>query len=318
MSNNKNIFSRIKSLPFKVETVYQKALYPSTNSLDSKDPKVLTGRLFSKLNCQANEYKKLEDVEFQVFSQWGDDGIIQYLVNKIDIQHKTFIEFGVENYKESNTRFLLINNNWSGLVIDGSESNIQQIKDDPISWGYELHSVASFITAENINQLISDYLALGYDKEIGILSVDIDGNDYWVWKAIDVINPAIVIVEYNSLLGSDKAITTPYDPSFVRNTKHNILYYGVSVNALNHLAASKGYTFIGCNSSGNNAYFIRNDKMNSSVKAVSVSDGYVRSKFRELVTDDKNTRPIYKERTKFLDGLPFYNVQSGQIENFKI
>src|SRR4051812_29874275 len=71
-----------------------------------------------------------EDVEFKVFSQWGDDGIIQYLINKIDIPYKTFVEFGVENYTEANTRFLLMNNNWSGLVMDGSEANMNYVKND--------------------------------------------------------------------------------------------------------------------------------------------------------------------------------------------
>lgn len=77
-------------------------------------------------------HDNIHDTEFSVFSQFGDDGIIQYLINNIDIRHQKFIEFGVENYTESNTRFLLINNNWKGLVIDGNKSNINYIKNDPI------------------------------------------------------------------------------------------------------------------------------------------------------------------------------------------
>src|SRR5687768_12224968 len=89
-------------------------------SNDLKSPKVNLGQIQTALNNQKQSIKNLDEVEFQVFSQWGDDGIIQYLVNKLDIPNKTFIEFGVEDYKESNTRFLLISNNWSGYVIDGS------------------------------------------------------------------------------------------------------------------------------------------------------------------------------------------------------
>src|SRR5688572_16835736 len=119
----------------------------------SKSVKVNIGQLQAQLNNQKSSINDLSEVEFQVFSQWGDDGIIQYLINKLDIQHKTFIEFGVEDYTESNTRFLLINNNWSGYVLDGSEANATYIKNDAVSWRYDLHSAAAFITKENINEL---------------------------------------------------------------------------------------------------------------------------------------------------------------------
>src|SRR6266571_7871498 len=96
----------------------------------------------------------IDEAEFRVFSQWGEDGIIQYLVNHIQLERKLFIEFGVENYTESNTRFLLINNNWSGLVIDGCDENINYIKNDAIYWSNNLKAEHSFITNDNINDLI--------------------------------------------------------------------------------------------------------------------------------------------------------------------
>ena len=91
--------------------------------------KVLLGKTLSKLNNQKSP-NKIEDIEFKIFSQFGDDGIIQYLINKLDIDRKyhNFIEFGVENYEESNTKFLLLNNNWSGLILDSSSENINYIK----------------------------------------------------------------------------------------------------------------------------------------------------------------------------------------------
>jgi hypothetical protein len=265
---------------------------------------------------QKSSINNLSEVEFQVFSQWGDDGIIQFLINKLDITHHTFIEFGVENYKESNTRFLLINNNWSGLVIDGSPENIQYIKTDTLSWGYELHAISSFITAENINELITQFLQKGYHKEIGILSIDIDGNDYWVWKAIEVVEPVIVIVEYNSLLGAEKSLTIPYDPSFVRNTKYNMMYWGVSIPALCNLANEKGYAFVGCNSSGNNAYFVRRDKLNNVIKECSIKEGFVLSKFREILIEENMYRPTGAERMEYLKGLSFVNIETNTTEQF--
>jgi len=223
--------------------------------------------------------KSLAEAEFRVFSQWGEDGMVQHLLSSIDIERKIFVEFGVQNYLESTTRFLLINNNWSGLVIDGGDEYIQYIRNDPIYWQYNLKAECSFITAENINELISKN---GISGEIGLLSVDIDGNDYWVWKAINIINPVIVIAEYNARFGPTDAVTIPYDAAFIRTVaSHSMIYYGASLTALTILGNSKGYALVGCNSSGNNAFFVRRDKLPESLPEMSPEQAYVRNQFRE-------------------------------------
>ena len=104
--------------------------------------------------------------------------------------------------------------NWSGLVIDGSLSNIKKIRNQDIYWRYELEALQAFITKENINSLIS---GAGITGEIGLLSIDIDGNDYWITEAISVINPIILIIEYNSAFGYEKHYSVPYDKTFVRS-----------------------------------------------------------------------------------------------------
>jgi hypothetical protein len=277
---------------------------------DLKSPKINLGQIQSNMNAKKESVTDLSEVEFQVFSQWGDDGIIQYMVNKLNIPNKTFIEFGVENYRESNTRFLLINNNWTGLVIDGSPENVEYIKKDIICWACELYAEASFITAENINDLLA---RPGFGEEIGILSVDIDGNDYWVWKAITNIKPVIVIAEYNSIFGKNTFWTIPYDPGFVRKRDHTITYYGASLQALCMLADEKGYEFVGCNSKGNNAYFIRKDKMVPAIQKKSPEEGYVLSKFREAELNGE--RVTGKERLRLLTGLKVRDLKSNKIIN---
>ena len=275
----------------------------------------LSGKMLTHSIRAMNSVSSIHDVEFSIFSQWGDDGIIQWLIHNIDFPHHTFIEFGVENYQESNTRFLMINNNWSGLVMDGAESNIKAIKSSEYFWKYELEAKTTFITKDNINDILASY---NFHKEVGILHIDIDGNDYWVWKELSVISPIVVIVEYNSVFGSERAITVPYNPSFVRSeAHHSFLYAGASLPALHELAVSKGYVFIGCNSSGNNAYFIRKDKINNSVKEVSLESGYVLSKFRES-RDHKGMLNFLNatERKKALRGLPVYNTINNNIETF--
>lgn len=273
--------------------------------------------IFGKLMAENVKYKKnitsISEVEFQVFSQFGDDGIIQWLINNLDIPNKTFIEFGVENYRESNTRFLMMNNNWSGFVMDGSESNVRQIINSEYFWKYSLLVKAVFIDTDNINSLL---LSSGLDKEIGILHIDLDGNDYWVWKAINAVSPIIVILEYNSIFGIDRAITTPYDKAFFRTKAHySNLYFGASLRALYELSAEKGYSFIGCNSAGNNAYFVRRDKLNDSVNEVSLERGYVLSMFRE--SRDAKGRLTYfsgLDRIEAIRGMPVYNININQIE----
>lgn len=270
------------------------------------------GRIWSEL-LKSKDVKSIQDAEFKVFSQWGDDGIIQYLVNYLDIKNKTFIEFGVEDYKEANTRFLLINDNWSGLIMDGSNSNIEKIKKDDLFWKYDLKAKTAFITVENINQLIEEE---GISGEIGLMHIDIDGNDYWVWKALEAVDPVIMIVEYNSVFGSDRAITIPYKADFIWTKAHySNLYFGASIPAFYDLAKEKGYDFVGCNSAGNNAYFVKKNSLKD-LKSLTVEEGYVESKFRQ--SRDKNGNLNYLNRDERLDmlkGLPVYNTRSKKIEN---
>jgi len=135
-----------------------------------------------------------------------------------------------------------MNNNWKGLIFDGSEQNIKQIKQNSFFWKYDLTACQAFITAENI----SPHIENNFIGEIGILSIDIDGNDYWVWKAIDGVEPDIVIVEYNSVFAKERAITIPYDPQFNRTLAHySNLYFGASLKALNSLVYEKGYFLAG-------------------------------------------------------------------------
>jgi len=273
---------------------------------DTKSTKILLANLIHQQHL-IREPKSLHEVEFQVFSQWGDDGIIQYLISKINIEDKTFIEFGVENYIESNTRFLLINNHWTGLVIDGSNENIEYIRNDKISWACELMAIHSFITEDNINTIIKN----AHFKNVGLLSVDIDGNDYWIWKTIDDISPVIVIAEYNSLFGKNTKWTIPYDATFVRGqNKLPFCYYGASLGALSDLAEQKGYSLIGCNSKGNNAYFIRNDKL-SFFEKKTVEESFVYCHFTEAFSDKCL---LTHEKIEILDGLPIYDITNNEIK----
>ncbi len=210
------------------------------------------------VNRLKSRIRTLADVEFSGFSQWGEDGILDWLVERLPGIPETFIEFGVEDYRESNTRLLLWLRNWRGLVIDGSTAHIENIRRQEVSWRFDLSAICAFIDRDNINNLI---LTGEFGAEVGILSIDIDGNDYWVWQSIDIIKPTIVVCEYNAVFGDLRRITTPYRADFQRTRAHySNLYFGTSLQALIDLGSKKGYTFVGTNSNGCNAFFVRDDR----------------------------------------------------------
>ncbi|MES2727175.1 MAG: hypothetical protein V4643_08750 [Bacteroidota bacterium] len=278
--------------------------------------KVLSSQpMVNYIKGNAGAFKSIQEAEFSAFSQWGDDGIIQYLINTLDIKNQTFIEFGVQNYLEANTRFLLINNNWKGLIIDGSEKNINYIKTDSISWKYSITSIAQFITKDNLNTLIKN---AGFEGEIGILHIDVDGNDYWFWENLNVVNPEIVIMEYNSLFGSKATISVPYkDDFFVTNEHYSNLYFGTSLNALNHLAEQKGYTLVGSNSHGNNAYFVRNDKLKS-INPCTVEEAYVKCNFRQNRNQNGQLTLVDDIiMIKNCKDLPVVNVVTSEVQKLE-
>lgn len=272
---------------------------------------ILLGKLHVDRIKKIEKYKDLSEIEFKVFSQWGEDGIIQYLINKIPIKNKFFIEFGVQNYRESNTRFLLMNDNWSGLVMDSSDEYINFIKNDHIYWKYNLKAKKAFITKDNINELILEEDIKG---KIGLLSIDIDGNDYWVWDKIDCIEPDIVICEYNSVFGNNFEITIPYKEDFYRTNAHySNLYFGASLPALKKLAKDKGYTFFGCTLAGNDAFFIKNKYLKYFSFELNVAK-YIYSKARESRDKDGNLTFISdKERIKLIKDMEVFELEKNKI-----
>lgn len=233
------------------------------------------GRFKVRRKNAASAFHRLE---YRVISQHREDGIIDHLLDSVGIKDGLFVEFGFWP-DECNCLNLVLNRNFSGLFIDGSESNCQRAR-DAFRWlGKSSIKIAhSFVTAENINSLISEQ---GINGEIDILSVDIDGNDYWLWQAINVVNPRIVVVEYNASFGDERAISVPYDPEFVRYEKHSSgFYHGASLAALNNLAKEKGYQLVGCDFTGVNAFFVRHDLMTDQLQAMTVKEAYMENRGR--------------------------------------
>lgn len=292
-----------------VDAVMARSAAQQRQQLD--DLLILQGRSLALQIADRAPLARLQDAEFKVFSQFGEDGILQYLARETGIRanEQSFVEFGVQNYSESNTRFLLMNDHWRGLIIDGSKEYIDSVRNQDLYWRHDLTAVAAWIDRDNINRLIGE---AGFTGDIGLLSVDIDGNDYWVWERIDVVRPIIVVVEWNSVFGPDHAISVPYDPSFQRQqAHHSCLYWGASIRAFEHLAAQRGYALVGSNTAANNLFFVRQDRLGR-LQALSSSDAYIESRFRD--SRDAEGRLNFlggaRRRVEILD-LPVIEVVGG-------
>jgi len=277
-----------------------------------EDLQKAVGRIEARLTAAPrNGERSLREYEFRVFSQWGEDGIIQHLIHSVPITTPVFVEFGVQDYKESNTRFLLQNDNWTGLVMDSDAADIRAICADMIYYRHDLRAVCAFIDRENINRLLTEN---GITGDIGLLSIDIDGNDYWVWEAIACITPRIVICEYDNLLGCALEVVSPYDRLFEKTRAHySYLYGGASLPALARLGRAKGYSLVGSNSAGNNAFFVRNDLLGT-LRPVSPQEAYTRARFR-------NSRDVrghltflgYEESLALVADMPLLNLAAGTM-----
>src|SRR5947208_12089769 len=152
--------------------------------------------------------KRLLRHGFKVYSQHDEDGIIQEIFRRIGISTRTFVEFGVETGVECNTVKLLIEG-WRGLWIEANAQACKSISStfDPFLKDRRLALKQSLVTAENINTLIK---SADLDGEIDLLSIDIDFNDYWVWKAMEVVAPGVVAIEYNAELHPTLSLTLPH------------------------------------------------------------------------------------------------------------
>ncbi len=204
-----------------------------------------------------NELPPLKDAGFRVFSQYEEDGKILLILAAIGMQNKTFVEIGSDDGINSNCANLALNFGYHGLFLDGNSRSIERGKrfysKYPHPWMYAPKFKCAKVTAENINELVAE---AGLKGDIDVLSIDIDGNDYWVWNALEVVSPNIVIIETHVEFGM-RNIVVPYDADYFFPGKHPV-YHGASPIAMVNLAKKKGYRLVGANDLGFNFIFVKN------------------------------------------------------------
>ena len=210
------------------------------------------------------------------------------IFNNIGVKNFTFIEIGVQDSIECNSTNLLLNLNWTGVQFEGCKESYQDgrkfLKENGVK-NYQCQLLNKFIDAENVNLLIKKTGIVG---EIDFFSLDIDGNDYWVWKSINIIKPRLVILEYNSSFGKDSSLTIPYNPEFIWDNKNEKrFFYGASLKALEKISKKKGYDLVCVDSKGVNAFFVRKDLMrNSILRKMKSKDVFVYNKGHDAKLKD--------------------------------
>jgi len=194
--------------------------------------------------------ERLTAGRFRLLSQNQEDGILWSLFQHIGTTTKTFVELG-SGATGGNAAMLAGEFGWTGLLVEGDRGKVEYAgRRFP-----RAKAVCAWITPETVNDLLERN---GFAGEVDLLSVDVDGVDYWVWQAITVCSARLVMLEYNSMFGRERAVTVPYDPKFNRRD-HRFCYYGASLSAMTRLSATKGYRLVAVEPTGVNAFFLRND-----------------------------------------------------------
>ncbi len=269
----KKIVKNVKRSEEKINVIHRNKAFTLLNS----HPKLVDENKLSYKNIFKNR-------EYSVYSQNGEDGLIAAILNETGINSRRFIEFGFGNGRQCNSAYLALHCGWDGLFIDGNKSHTDSANkyfNENLSYSTSSNLSASknkisvvnaFITLENINELFQQN---NFTGKIDVLNIDIDGNDYWIWEKIDVIDPTLVVIEYNPVLGIDKNIVVQYDPAFERFAKHKSgYYYGASLSAYTKLANKKGYVLVGCDTNGINAFYVKKESLKGWLKEISPEEAY--------------------------------------------
>ncbi|MFZ5910934.1 MAG: hypothetical protein ACOYYU_13045 [Chloroflexota bacterium] len=253
---------KIKEVLHKIIRLLIQPLFDEYLVALSRQDQILLSLKYRELVQTQDKGLDFEQVGFNLYSPTYEDGILLYIFSLIGTTNKKCVDIGAGSVKGSTVANLIVNHGFKGLLIDGNSQSIQLVKkyyaNHPETRFSPPQAVSAMITAENVNELLNEY---GYVGNIDLLCLDIDGMDYWILKAIDVVSPQVLVVEYQDILGPDKAWTVPYKPDFnlqdypVNRKENN--YCGASLSAFVSLCKHKGYRLVGCNKGGWNAFFVR-------------------------------------------------------------
>jgi hypothetical protein len=224
-----------------------------------KGTQTLLHLTYQDLLRQSKPLPRLDEVGFRAFSQFDEDGILLYLFSLLGVAHKASVEICAGVGYECNTANLIINHAWDGLLVDGDTENVRIARAFyaryPDTFWRMPTILHTWVDAETINDRISEN---GFSGEIDLLSLDMDGVDFWIWKAITCVAPRVVVLEFNDCIPADVSVTVSYDRCFVCS-EEKPGYLNASLAAWVKLGREKGYRLVGINRNALNAFFVRDD-----------------------------------------------------------
>jgi hypothetical protein len=236
-----------------------------------KGTQTLLHLAYQDLVRQGKPLPRIDEVGFRAYSQFDEDGILLFLFSVYGAPHKISVEICAGVGFECNSANLIINHAWDGLLFDGNAENVRHAnafyRRCPDTFWRPPVVRQAWIDVETINDRISEN---GFSGEIDLLSLDLDGVDFWIWKAITCINPRVVVVEFNCCIPADVSVAIPYDRNFVV-TDEKPGYLNASLAAWAKLGREKGYRLVGINRNAVNAFFVRDDLRQDLVPEVSVA-----------------------------------------------
>jgi hypothetical protein len=250
--------------------------------------------------AQRQSFPNLFDVGLRCFSQNEEDGLLLYVFSLVGVTNKRVVEICAGDGIECNAANLIINHGWCGLLVDGDERNVTRGRRFYLrrrdTFFYPPLFTCAWITAENVNQVLLEH---GFTGDIDLLSLDLDGMDYWVWKALTCIRPRVVILEFTSRWGPYRAVTIPYRADFRADWDRFPWCHGASLSAFVKLGRERGYRLVGTNWHGFNALFLRNDVGTDFFPEVSPAECFARTPYLNFWSPE--WLPSREERPEWWD-----------------
>ena len=237
------------------------------------------------------------------FSQSGEDGIIAHIFSEIGFESKTFLEMGF-GVPECNAWRLMDEEGFSGTFIDENRNVVRQFMAVTKGMKINRNAVKAWQSRITLETLSATMDLVSAPDEVDLLSIDLDGNDYWIWEALEM-SARLVVIEYNPSPGKHRTVTIPYNPDFKWKSEYSGFYFGASLAALEILGKKKGYRLIGCDPVGVNAFFLRDD---------------IESPFETVTAEEAfrcEQKPLQGARWRQVSKLPWTEIEEAQEEEIE-
>ena len=253
-------------------------------------------------------YAGIRDAGFRVYSQFEEDGIILYVLSMIGLKTRRVVEMCCGAANECMATNLILNHGFDGYLFDGNLENVRvaneffRRKHDCLL--YQPIVTHAWITRDNVNELLTQSDCTG---EVDLFSLDIDGNDYWIWDAISAINPRLLVIETHNIIPANRSLTIEYQPDFCCSAKPIAEqdYRGASLLAMQRLCKRRGFRMIGAHRHGFNVFFLRDDEGTQFFREVSI----------EEVHDNHWTRWGQANRWPLVKDMPWREVEQSEAKH---